>query len=103
MASLPPSSRDTGVSVCAAWAIRVLPAGTLPVKNSLSMPFSKKAVATLEPEPTMCWNRPSGSSPASRMRSMARPTAGVAAATLSSTALPAISAMTISPNGIDSG
>src|SRR4051794_31984395 len=101
MASLPPHSTSTGVSVSAQAAITFLPVRVEPVNASLSTPAVHSA-APVSPSPCTAWN--TGSSTTSANASTSHwPTAGVYSLGLKTTALPAASAYAMEPSGVNTG
>src|SRR3954464_10252511 len=103
IASLPPSSRSTGVSVSAQAAITFRPVAAEPVKASLSTPDPHRA-APVGPKPVTTWNASAQSGTAARHAAASHtPIAGVNSLGLTTTALPAASAYAIEPIGVNTG
>ena len=102
IASLPPHSSRTGVSVSAQAAITFLPVAVEPVNATLSTPDRVSAAPT-SPRPNTIWKTGcSGTTSANRSTSH-RPTAGVYSLGLNTTALPAARAYPIEPMGVRTG
>src|SRR5690349_18339485 len=99
IASLPPHSSRTGVSVCAHAAMIFLPVAVDPVNATLSTPAVVSA-APVEPGPKTTWKTGfSGTASAKRAANQA-PTAGVYSLGLKTTALPAARAYPMDPSGV---
>ena len=91
MASLPPHSTRTGVSVSAQAAITFLPVAVEPVNATLFTPARHSAAPTSPNPKTICRTGFSGTASAN-VSTMNLPTAGVYSLGLKTTALPAASA-----------
>src|SRR5205823_4405273 len=102
IASLPPHSITTGVSVCAQAAITALPVAVDPVNASLSTPARHSAAPVGLKPVTSCSTGCSGTTSASEPTSQA-PTAGAYSDGLNTTAFPAASASPIEPIGVSTG
>ena len=100
--SLPPSSRTTGSNRFAALSAIFLPVRTEPVKKILSTAESTNA-APVEPLPCTTSSTPSGNPAEANNRLIASPTSGVYSDGLKTTLLPAASAITMPPIGIENG
>src|SRR5262245_7509910 len=98
IASLPPHSTSTGVSVSAQAAITCLPVRVDPVNASLSTPERHRAAPASPPPCTACSTGCSGTTSANASTSH-WPTVGVYSLGLKTTALPAASAYPIEPSG----
>ena len=98
---MPPSSRLTGVSVWAARAITLLPVATEPV-NMIMSTWSTSA-APVSPRPVATWKAPSGMPHSASISAISSEVSGVTSEGFRTTALPAASAGTQSPNELLSG
>src|SRR3954462_15084143 len=102
IASLPPSSSNTGVSVSAQAAMILRPVGADPVNASLSTP-DRQSAAPVSPNPVTTWNTGCSGTTSRKASASQTPTAGVNSLGLNTTALPAASAWPIEPIGVNSG
>src|SRR3954466_3607623 len=102
IASLPPSSSTTGVSVSAQAAMILRPVGADPVNASLSTPAGHRA-APVPPNPVTTWKTGCSGTTSANASASHTPTAGVYSLGLKTTALPAASAYAIEPIGVNSG
>ena len=100
--SLPPSSRTTGSNRFAALSAICLPVRSEPVKKILCTAESTNA-APVEPLPCTTSRTPSGNPAEATSRLIASPTSGAYSDGLKTTELPAASAITIPPSGIENG
>src|SRR3954447_8408711 len=91
IASLPPSSRSTGVSVSAHAAMILRPVGAEPVNASLSTPALHSA-APVSPKPVTTWTTGCAGTTSLNASASHPPIAGVYSLGLKTTALPAASA-----------
>src|SRR3954465_4493949 len=91
IASLPPSSSNTGVSVSAQAAMILRPVGADPVNASLSTPDRQRA-APVSPNPVTTWNTGCSGTTSRNASASQTPIAGVNSLGLNTTALPAASA-----------
>ncbi len=103
MASLPPHSSSTGVSVSAQAAMIFFAVAVEPVKAILSTP-DRHSAAPVAPAAGDQLRAPAARAPPRRSwRTSHRPTAGVYSDGLKTTALPAASAYAIEPIGVKTG
>src|SRR4051794_39649716 len=102
IASLPPSSSRTGVSVSAHAAMILRPVGAEPVNASLSTP-ARHSAAPVSPNPVTTWKTGCSGTTSLNASASQTPTAGVYSLGLNTTALPAASAYAIEPIGVNSG
>src|SRR3954447_23721537 len=91
IASLPPSSSSTGVSVSAQAAMILRPVGAEPVNAILSTP-ARQSAAPVSPKPVTTWNTGCSGTTSRNASASQTPTAGVNSLGLKTTALPAASA-----------
>src|SRR5215469_2256325 len=102
IASLPPHSSSTGVSVSAQAAMTFLPVTVEPVKASLSTPDRHSAAPTSPAPNTICSTGCSGTTSVNRS-TYHLAIAGVYSLGLKTTALPAASAYPMEPTGVRIG
>src|SRR3954447_26292676 len=76
IASLPPSSSSTGVSVSAQAVMILRPVGADPVKASLSTP-ARHSAAPVAPKPVTTWNTGCSGTTSRNASASQTPTAGV--------------------------
>jgi hypothetical protein len=100
--SLPPSSSTQPFIRSAHVTPTRRPTSTEPVKNTFATLDSTSAWPTAPP-PCTVRTRPSGTPARSNTQRIRSPISGVSDAGLSTTPLPAISAIATSPKGIDQG
>src|SRR5215207_1092894 len=101
IASLPPSSMSTGVSVSAQADMTVRPVGAEPVNASLST-GTRHSAAPVAPKPVTTWKASAQSGTAARHEAASQaPIAGVCSEGLKTTALPAASEYAIEPIGVN--
>src|SRR5205085_566382 len=102
IASLPPHSSSTGVSVSAHAAMIFLPVFVDPVNASLSTP-ARVSAAPVSPVPKTVWKTGCSGTASAKRAASQLPTAGVYSLGLNTTALPAASAYPIEPSGVSTG
>ncbi len=102
MASLPPSSKVTGVRFAAAERITSLPVSVLPVNTILFTP-GDAARALLVPGPWIAMTRSSGKPDSLNISDISCPVRGVSLDGFSITELPAATAATVCVKGIARG
>jgi hypothetical protein len=102
MASFPPHSSSTGVSVSAQAAITFLPVAVEPVKPILSTP-ARHSAAPVSPRPCTTWNTGCSGTASANTSASHAPTAGAYSLGLNTTALPAARAYAIDPIGVSTG
>src|SRR6516164_990473 len=101
-ASLPPHSAIMGVRFCAHASITLRAVRLDPVNAILSTPLRASASPVVPPPVISCSTGCSGTTSANELTSQP-PTAGVSSLGLNSTALPAASAYTTEPIGVNTG
>src|SRR5690348_15749463 len=102
IASLPPHSSSTGVSVSAHAAMIFFAVAVEPVNASLSTP-DRHSAAPVGPAPVTSPSTGCSGTTAAKLSTSHRPTAGVYSDGLNTTAFPAASAYTIEPSGVKTG
>src|SRR5690606_8267000 len=102
IASLPPASSTTGVSVSAQAAITCFAVAVEPVNESLSTP-ERHSAAPVSPSPWTVWNTGCSGTTSANVSASHWPTAGVCSLGLWTTALPAASAYAMEPSGVKTG
>ena len=103
IASLPPSSSETGTGPAAAARITSRPASVEPVKHSLSTPAPIIGLPATAPGMATRWNRPPGRPEDLTTSATDSPTACVMVAGFRMTALPATRAVMTSWSGMPKG
>src|SRR5690606_23413948 len=102
IASLPPASSTTGVSVSAQAAITCFAVVVEPVNESLSTP-DRHSAAPVSPVPCTTWKTGGPDTTSAKVSASHWPTAGVCSLGLWTTALPAASAYAMDPSGVKTG